>query len=139
MLARSGKSPPHANHSCSLARVQTALSCLWAGPPGQLSRKDVVVMHAWLRKLRHSLQPADFGAAHDATAFAPAAPAPQLFNDQQFRAYARRLAAAHPVVAARADDDLTQHLEDYEEALDRAFAAARLAATSGSVVEPAVE
>jgi len=96
-------------------------------------------MHAWLRKLRHSLQPADFGAAHDATAFAPAAPAPQLFNDQQFRAYARRLAAAHPVVAARADDDLTQHLEDYEEALDRAFAAARLAATSGSVVEPAVE
>ena len=96
-------------------------------------------MIEWMRKLWHSLLPGEFGAGQEAAAFAPAAPAPQLFNDQQFRVYARRLAAAHPVVAARADDDLTRRLEDYEQALDRAFAAARIAATSGSVVEPAVE
>ena len=67
---------------------------------------------------------------------------PQLFNDQQFRAYARRLAAAHPVVAGPAADDLTRRLHDYEDALDRAFQESMrsdvfLSIGTSAVVEPA--
>ena len=96
-------------------------------------------MYTWIQRLKDSLRIATTDSEEQAAPFIAGSAPVRLFNDQQFREHARRLAAAYPVVAVRADDHLAERLADHENALDHAFDAARNAVSAGRAVEPAVE
>ena len=96
-------------------------------------------MYTWIQRLKESLRIAATDSEEHAVPFIAGSAPVRLFNDQQFREHARRLAAAYPIVTARADDHLAERLADHENALDHAFDAARNAVSAGRAVEPAVE